>query len=216
MLSPPGAPALRSVHSLKQRMVWYEAEKGIFIHAVRPPSPSLGPLLTSPFQSIELPRAPRHTREGSSATISSVSGATMGSGMNDASLLSSLECAYRMYKLHHGSILGPLQERGKEQVVRTLSVFWEDWVRKWEVERVGGAFERVVGGTYARSGSPAHTDWECRSQGITPTDEGSGDASGAVVGAVPGDESWCHPHPSPQFGRATPPRPLDIIHSYHG
>lgn len=81
----------------------------------------------------------------------------MGSGMNDASLLSSLECAYRTYKLLHGSVLGLLEKQGKEELVRTLSVFWEDWVKKWEVERAGGAFERVVGGRSTRSGNSTRT-----------------------------------------------------------
>lgn len=35
MLSRGDAPAVRSVHSQKQRMVWLEPENGIIIHAVR-------------------------------------------------------------------------------------------------------------------------------------------------------------------------------------
>lgn len=34
MLSPTG-PAVRAVHSTKQRMVWLEPEPDVFIHAVR-------------------------------------------------------------------------------------------------------------------------------------------------------------------------------------
>lgn len=35
MLSTDGGPSVRSVHSQKKRMLWYEAEAGIFVHTVR-------------------------------------------------------------------------------------------------------------------------------------------------------------------------------------
>ncbi|ORY74096.1 hypothetical protein BCR35DRAFT_353984 [Leucosporidium creatinivorum] len=130
MLNPGGGPAVRSVHSSKQRMVWIQPEKGFFVHAT-----------------IDLPYTPRHSRGGSSATIASngSDGAGGGAQLEDEALLAALEQAYRAFRLLHGSIEG-MARTGRESMVKELTEYWEKWSREWVVASAEtGSFEQILG-----------------------------------------------------------------------
>ncbi|KAI5475330.1 hypothetical protein MNV49_001599 [Pseudohyphozyma bogoriensis] len=130
-------PSVRSVHSLKSRMVWLEPEPGLFIHA-----------------SIALPRT-RRTRAASNATtasgVSSNSTANASTPspvmLDDAALLARLELGYRTFRLQFGSFGRLLKEGGREGLVECLEGFWGQWLLRWNVGRgTSDQVERVVGG----------------------------------------------------------------------
>lgn len=150
MLSPGGAPAVRAVHSQRQRMVWLEAEPGLFIHAVSARLQACSGSTSSPDspQTIELPRPTRHARTASSATVTSLSSPTIYSpALEDDSLLASLSLGYREYRLRCGTLAGMLEAQGREVLVESLRGFWEEWVPKWSIASgEGGAIERVIQG----------------------------------------------------------------------
>lgn len=140
MLSPPGdAPAVRSLHSLLQRMVWLEPEKGLFIHAA-----------------VTLPRSRRartastatNASGGSAATVTSSLNPGAGQALEDAALLASIAAGYRSFRLSHGGFRQMLEkDNGREILIATLDGFWAGWVKNWKVERdTSMAFERSVGG----------------------------------------------------------------------
>lgn len=159
MLSPPGdAPAVRSLHSLLQRMVWLEPEKGLFIHAVSSHLPSDGGYLTSDdtLQAVTLPRSRRartastatNASGGSAATVTSSLNPGAGQALEDAALLASIAAGYRSFRLSHGGFRQMLEkDNGREILIATLDGFWAGWVKNWKVERdTSMAFERSVGG----------------------------------------------------------------------
>ncbi|KAM0748984.1 hypothetical protein T439DRAFT_358121 [Meredithblackwellia eburnea MCA 4105] len=134
MLGTPKASTVQSVHSNKQRMIWLEPESGYFIHAT-----------------IELPRTSRHSRAASAATVNStMSTTTVPSSqapLEDASLLASLEQAYRSFRLQNGSFESLIQKEGNEKARERLDVFWSSFSLRWNLQNEGaGSFERVLGG----------------------------------------------------------------------
>jgi len=140
MMTPSGKDnKVRSVKSSKRRMVWIEPENGIFVHAVC----SLSLLLAnrSHFnqcrQTIAIPRtSKRHSRQASTATTSSSRSFPSDSPpipLDDQLLLTSLELASQSYQLQYGRVKEKLEKKGKEETMRDLKRFWDEWSEKWDV-----------------------------------------------------------------------------------
>lgn len=157
---------MRSVHSLRQRMIWLEPEPGFYIHAVSSSVPFAGPshprsaAPTSPFhlaasltpltslQTIDLPRTSRHPRTASNATDSSAPPPST-LPLDDSALLASLALAYASYRLMSGSFHGAVVQGGRQELVKRLEGYWNGWLPSWKLESgEPGAFERTVAGKH--------------------------------------------------------------------
>ncbi|GAA5958970.1 hypothetical protein JCM3765_000789 [Sporobolomyces pararoseus] len=129
---------IRSVKSSKRRMVWFEPETGILIHAT-----------------IAVPRhssSRRHGRETSTATTSSSRSFPSDSPsvpLDDQLLINSLKVAYQTYRLQSGSITRRLKREGKEETMTNLNEFWNEWAAKWDLSNeinLERAVQQVIGG----------------------------------------------------------------------
>lgn len=154
--------SIRSVHSLKQRMIWLEAEPCIFLHAV----PSLAVILCWVYadlaepQTVLLPRARRRTTSATTAASSTSSSAAASTSnalppLEDAALTAMLKRAYRAWRLHYRA----LGLHGRDDMQARMEEWWSKWVEGFasSIERgTMSCVPDVIGGTISLPGKKVY------------------------------------------------------------